>query len=540
MAKRAESETGEFKRLKSLAGHSEVYRESQRLAVIDMGSNSFRLIVIEYVPQLSFKVIDEVRESVRLSEGMADDDVMSQPAMDRAAKAMRIYAAFCEASEITDIVAVGTSAIRDAENRAYFLKRVLSESHIPVRVLSGEEEAFYAYLAAVNCTTLENGYVVDLGGGSVELIKVKDRHSVNEVSFPLGAVRATEGFLKSDPPTGKEIKKLQNHLQKEFGALKWLKMEPGMQVVGEGGTLRLIGRLVQKQKGYPLDLLHGYKVTLDEIDGLIRQMSNMTVNERANMPGMKTDRADIAVAGTMVVAEALRACGATEMMISGQGLREGLFYERFLHTRGKGEPLFENVRQASVLNIAHLYRFQEQHAEHIVYLTLSMFDQVPKERMICGPGEREILWAASMLHDLGVSVDYRDHHKHGAYLILNSGLPGYTHRETALIALLIRYHRKGRPTLDEFSALMGPGDDRRLVQMCALLRLAEQLDRSRDGVVKSIDLQFRDDRARMEIHFRGDEQVALWALERHTEIFEGAFGVKLSVIPIPEDEEEQA
>jgi hypothetical protein len=137
-----------YKHLQSLAEHSDVYRDSQRVAIIDMGSNSFRLIVVEYVPHLSFKVTDEVRESVRLSEGMADEDIMNQAAMDRAARVMRIYAAFCEASGITDMVAVGTSAIRDARNRAYFLKRVMSESHIPVRVLSGDEEAYYAYLAS--------------------------------------------------------------------------------------------------------------------------------------------------------------------------------------------------------------------------------------------------------------------------------------------------------------------------------------------------------------------------------------------------------
>jgi exopolyphosphatase/guanosine-5'-triphosphate,3'-diphosphate pyrophosphatase len=228
------------------------------------------------------------------------------------------------------------------------------------------------------------------------------------------------------------------------------------------------------------------------------------------------------------------ACGAETMTISSQGLREGLFYERFLF--GSGDPIFENVRQSSVLNLAHLYRFQEKHAEHIAHLTLSMFDQLPKDQTICGPVERELMWAASMLHDIGVSVDYHDHHKHSAYLILNAGLPGYTHRETALIALMARYHRKGRPGLDEFAKLMGPDDDKRLAQLCALLRLAEQMDRSRDGVVKDVELKLDGDRVLMSVIFRGDEQVAVWALERHVEVFEQAFGLKLQVIPIPDED----
>ena len=522
-----------YKRLQSLAEHSDVYRDSQRVAIIDMGSNSWRLIVVEYVRHLSFKITDEVRETVRLSEGMGGSDVMTQDAMERAARVMRIYAAFCESLGITDIIAVGTSAIRDAHNRAYFLKRVLSESHIPVRVLSGEEEAFYAYLAAVNSTTLTNGFVLDLGGGSLEIVRVDNRHLTHATSLPLGAVRVTEAWLASDPATPKELRRLQAHLREQFEAIPWFRMEPGMRLIGEGGTLRLVGRLVQKQISYPFDTLHGYDVSTAGVARIRDQLGTLSVAEREMLAGMKSDRADISLGGAAVVAEALSVCGAGGMTISSQGLREGLFYERFLF--GSGDPIFENVRQATVLNLAHLYRFQEKHAEHIAHLTLSMFDQLPKDQHLSGPEERELLWAASMLHDIGVSVDYHDHHKHSAYLILNAGLPGYTHREIALIALMARYHRKGRPMLDEFARLMRPDDDRRLTQLCALLRLAEQMDRSRDGVVKDVTLKFEDERVLMEVCFRGDEQVAVWALERHVDIFEQAFGLKLQVIPIPDE-----
>jgi exopolyphosphatase/guanosine-5'-triphosphate,3'-diphosphate pyrophosphatase len=521
----------ELAHLQRLDAHSDVYRDAQRLAIIDMGSNSFRLIVVEYVPGLSFKIVDEVREVVRLSEGMADADIMSVAAMDRAARAMRIYAAFCEASGIRDIVAVGTSAIREARNRAYFLKRIVSESGISVRVLAGEEEAYYAYLAAVNSTTLHNGFVLDLGGGSIEIIRVEERRLADALSLPLGAVRTTEMFLKGDPVSPKDLRQLQAELADQYAAIDWFRFKPGMTLVGEGGSLRLIGRLIQKEKRYPLDVLHGYTMTLDEIDGVVERLAGLTVAERSKLPGMKGDRADISLAGAAVVAEAMRASGADRMMISSQGLREGLFYERFL--KGISEPMFADVRRASVLNLAHLYRFQEQHAEHIVRLTLALFDQLPPEVHSLRPQERDLLWAASMLHDIGVSVDYHDHHKHSAYLILNGSLPGYTHREIALIALMARYHRKGKPTPDEFAALLEDGDERRLVQLCALLRLAEQLDRSRNGVVNNIALRVEDYHALMEIGFRGDEQVALWALEHHRDIFEQAFGLKLEVIPIP-------
>ncbi len=524
-----------LQQLETLAEHSDVYRFSRRVAIIDMGSNSFRLIVIEYVPRLSFKMVDEVRESVRIGEGMGEVDVLRPAAMDRAAVASQIYAAFCRASGINDIIAVGTSAIRDARNRSRYIERVQRETGINVRVLSGEEEAYYGYLAAVNSTTLENGFVVDLGGGSLQITRVENRASTHSVSFPLGAVRCTEGFLHSDPATPGEMRALTAHLRQRFEALGWFRHEPGMMLVGEGGTLRLIGHLAQKRAHYPLDDLHGYVTTFSQVETVRDDLARLSIAGRARLSGMKPDRADISLAGALVVHEVMRAGGFAAMTICSQGLREGLFYERFLAANDDTPPIFENVRRAAVLNLAHVYRFQEKHAEHIAHLTLSMFDQLPPEVNRCGAVERDLLWAASMLHDIGVSIDYHDHHKHGSYLILNAGLPGYTHREIALIALLVRYHRKGKPSSDELSGLLDAGDEARLLQLTSLLRLAEQIDRSRDGVVREATIVVRGATATLELIARGDEQVAVWSVMHHRDIFEQAFGLSLEVVSVPEE-----
>ena len=531
-----------FQQLESLAHHSDIYRHSRRVAVIDMGSNSFRLIVIDYVPRLSFKMTDEVRESVRIGEGMAEVDALRPQAIERAVRAAQIYAAFCRAVGIDDVVAVGTSAIRDARNRSRYIDRVRDEIGMDVRVLTGEEEAYYGYLAAVNSTTLENGFVVDLGGGSLQITRVENRTSTHSVSLPLGVVRLTEGSLHSDPVTPGEIRHLTQHLREHFESLPWFKHEPGMVMVGEGGTLRLIGHLAQKRVSYPLDDLHGYPIALDQVASIRDELARLTVASRARISGMKPDRADISLAGAIVVHEIMRAAGFGELEICSQGLREGLFYERFLASPSDGTsrdapPIFDDVRRASVLNLAHVYRFQEKHAEHIAHLTLSMFDQLPTEASKCGAGERELLWAASMLHDIGVGIDYHDHHKHGSYLILNAGLPGYTHREIALIALMVRYHRKGVPKPDEMGSLLLPDDDARLLQLTSLLRLAEQIDRSRDGVVRDVKLVASGSVAMLELIARGDEQVALWSVEHHRDIFEQAFGLTLAVVSVPEEEE---
>lgn len=514
--------------------HSDVFRESQRIAIIDMGSNSWRVIVVEYVPSLSFKLIDEVQEGVRISEGMAELNVLRPAALDRATRAAQIFAAFCAASGITEILAVGTSAIRDAQNQARFLQRIGKEAGLNVRVLSGEEEAYYGYLAAVNSTTLENGFVMDLGGGSLQITRVENRQSVRSVSFPLGVVRLTEGFLKSDPVTTREVNALAETLRGHLKKLDWFAYEDGMQLVGEGGNVRLVARLEQKRLLYPLDILHGYALHSGQVTEIKDALTRASLSQRKRMDGMKPERADISLAGAVVLHEVMRVGGFEQVTISGQGVREGLFYERFFSgERPEGAPMFEDVRRASVLNMGHVYRFQEQHSLHIAHLTLQMFDQLPKERILLRPQERDVLWAASMLHDVGMSIDYHDHHKHGSYLVLNSGLPGYTHRDIALIALLIRYHRKGRPALDDLAALTEPKDELRLTQMTALLRLAEQIDRARDAAVRDVRMTITGHQCIMELFTEGDEQVPLWAVERHRELFESAFGLTVEFVPVP-------
>lgn len=514
--------------------------ESVRLAVIDMGSNSFRLVVIEYTPHLAFKEIDEVRESVRVGEGMATADALRPVAIERAVRTMHIYASFCRAMQIDEVLAVGTSAIRDARNRASLTERVKRETGIPVRVLSGEEEAYYGYLAAVNSTLLTDGLVMDIGGGSMQLTRVENRQRCESVSFPLGAVRLTEGYLKSDPVEKGEVKALVNHLHDILEPLTWLRAKPGMVFVGEGGTLRLIARLAQKRTNYPFDRLHGYELRASDAEDVRKDLAERSIAERVNLPGMKPDRADISFACAVAITEVMQIAGYNRMTVCGQGLREGIFYERFLTPDGgtpsmTAPPLVEDVRRASVSNLAHLYRYQEVHVEHVIKVTLSMFDQLRARMPYCGENERDLLWASSMLHDIGVIVDYHDHHKHGSYLILNAGLPGYTPRETALIALIVRYHRKGEPKFEELSSLMHDHDDDRLLQLTALLRLAEQIDRGRDGAVESVQVHLHEHGATLELITRGDEQVAVWALANHRDIFKAAFGLDLDVVAVPGD-----
>jgi len=501
--------------------------ESRKLAVIDVGSNSFRLIVMTYIPGSCFQMTDEVRETVRLVHGLGQTGNLAEAQMERALEVMRLYRAFCDSQGITDIVAVATSATREAANQRDFLERIEATSGIQVRVLSGPEEAYYGYLAAVNSTTISDGFAIDLGGGSLEISYIEKRLPLEMISLTLGAVRTTEEWLPQAPASAEAVTRLRRHLKEQLAPLTWFRAKAGMQLVAQGGSLRNLARVAQKAADYPLDELHGYVLSLEDVQRIIRILQPLAVEARRSLPGMKGDRADIALAAAMVIEACMKHAGFEELMVCSQGVREGLFYERYLSTQ-EPPPLVADVRRASVLNMAHLYHFQEQHAGHVEHLALSMFDQLRGDPH-CGQAEREILWAAAMLHDIGMQIDYNDHHRHSYYLILNSGLPGWTHRELVLIALAAKYHRKGEPDPAELEAIFEDGDMKRLRKMTALLRLAEQLDRSRDGSVREVRLISEGDSARLEVHSEVDVTVALWSARQHAGFFEAAFGKTLEI-----------
>jgi exopolyphosphatase/guanosine-5'-triphosphate,3'-diphosphate pyrophosphatase len=299
-------------------------------------------------------------------------------------------------------------------------------------------------------------------------------------------------------------------------------------MVGVGGTIRTLASMHQRATRYGLDELHGYVLPRAGIEDLIDAMLELPASERSRLPGLKQDRADITLAGAVVIASAMEAAGVERVEICSQGLREGFFYERWLAPADP--PLIPDVRRNSVLNLVDAYRADVPHAEqvcrlaHLVYAGLVELGLQRDD-----PRERELLWAAGMLHDVGVLVDYNDHHKHGYYLILNAGLPGFDHAELALVALLARSHRKALPSTAPLEDVLAAGDGERLDRLAACLRLAEQLDRGRAGGIR--DLRLADDGGaiRIEVVAEGDPAIAIWSAALEAPAVERAFGRPLEV-----------
>ena len=504
-----------------------------RLAVVDLGSNSFRLVEFTWVPGEWWKRTDEMLEAVRFGAGLVATGELGAEPMERALQMLELYAHFCRATGITDVRAVATSAIRDAANREAVLEEVRRRTWLEVEVLSREQEARYGYRAAVNSTTLADGVALDIGGGSLQLSRVEGRMAADQRSWRLGAVRMTERFLEGKRTQPKQVRALRAHVEKKVVArAPWIEGAAGhgRRLVGVGGAVRNLARAVDAAAGLPPDIgVQGTLLGRKRLGALIDEMLDMPAAERGSIPGIKPGRADVILAAAVVLDTVLEIGGFERLEATEAGLREGVFFETLL--AGADPPLFDDVRRASVLNLAAQYHPEFAHTEHVADLALAMWDALAAAGRHRGdPAERDLLWAAAMLHDIGTAVDYDDHHKHSRYLILSAGLPGFSPREVALIAQLARYHRKGTPSLGEFAPLARKGDEELLLRGAALLRLTEQLERARDQAVDEARLEITDGHAELRLSGEEDVTLARRMAERQSDVFERAFGVPLRLV----------
>jgi exopolyphosphatase/guanosine-5'-triphosphate,3'-diphosphate pyrophosphatase len=501
--------------------------------VIDLGSNSWRLVVFTYDsdPETRWwKHTDELYESVRIGEGVEATGALSEPAIGRGLETLVVFERFCRANELRteDVHPVATSAIRDASNRDAFLKRARAATGYDVELLSARAEAHYGYVAAINTSTLTDGVILDIGGGSMQLILVEDRAEADLASFPLGAVRTTEAFLPGEGPARKkDLARLRAHVRASLAGLSWLPGRGG-RLVATGGAVRNLAAAAQRAafgSTGGIDIgVQGFVITADALAELVETLAALPAAERRTVPGIKPGRADIILAAAVVLETVLELGRFDGIEATEAGLRDGLFLARVLLSEER--PLFVVVRDSAVRNHAIQYESDLPHTEHDSRLALQMHESLIDAGLFRPvEGETQLLWAAAMLHDVGMTISYDDHHKHSRYLIVSAELPGFDPRERALIAQMTRYHRKGAPKLGEWAKLGRPGDEEMLDRCALILRLAEHLERGRDQSVSEARLRTNGDGIGLHLLADGDLTLPRWSVERYgdDEAFERVF-----------------
>jgi exopolyphosphatase / guanosine-5'-triphosphate,3'-diphosphate pyrophosphatase len=490
----------------------------ERVAVADLGSNSWRLVVYGYEPGTPWwSPVDEIREAVRVGAGMGEKRILQPERIDRALHTAAVFDSFCRASGIDQVEAIATSAIRDAANSDELLDAIRAKTGLQPRVISGREEARYGWLAIANSTTISDGFGLDIGGGSIQAMRLADRRLTEAESLPLGSVRVSEEFLPGEKATAKGMKALRKRVESQLAELGW--WEGGGRLVGIGGTIRNLAAAAMRDTELPLMDAQGFRLERAELEELIELLADRPASKRGDVRGIKPDRGDVILGGALVLAAALDCGGFDDIEVTEAGLREGVFFERLI-----GEPeLFEDVWRESVENLAHRFNSEPEHVRRVAALSRDVFDGLAAAGLHdYGDAERELLWAGCVLHDIGTAIDYEYHHRHSHYLILNAGLPGFDPRELLLIGLIARYHRKGDPDASELNGLARPDDDERLLLLCAIIRLAEQLERSRDGAIRGVGVATANGRVTLapDADPARDATVPIWAARQNSDLLE--------------------
>ncbi len=468
-----------------------------RLGVIDLGSNSGRLILaLRQVHGIPL-IVDESQVSLRLAEGLSTTGEIGRPAIDRTRRALRGFKAAAEQFGVERLITVGTSALRDAANGAAVIEELRAAAGTEITLLSGEQEAYYGYLAAVNSLPLDNGIVLDLGGGSLELTFVSERACERAISLPLGALRLSERFLAGDPPSGSQVTELRTHVVKSLRQAGVKKSKSGGVLTGAGGTVRNLAKLVRKTSGSPSYRLHGYQVEGARLRELTRALLGQTVQQRRRIAGLPPDRADIIAGGAIIVQAVMEATGTRSLLVCGQGLREGVALEAF---RSHKSPLIRSVRSAGVDAFRERYvtgalrQFTHEDttpaaeggapstrpvyhpSDGVEQLALYLLDKLGSI-VTATPVERELVAAAAALCDAGRAISLYRSAEHAAYLFANGDLVGFTQQEAAMVALLVGSQSGQRLELPGFDPPAAEGDGAHAVQLALVVGLARWLRR---------------------------------------------------------------
>lgn len=511
-----------------------------RLAAIDIGSNSIKLVVVEAAASDSFAPLAREKEIVRLGHETLANAFLSVDAIERAADAIGRFRSIAEARGADRIIAVATASVREARNAAEFIETVWIKTGVRVEVLSSIEEARLIGVAvgqgcAGSAKSLLN---IDIGGGSTELSVVHEGVPGELYSMKLGAIGLTDRFLASDPPRSKEIKALREHIRfalerpgRELRGVKWQK------TTGTSGTITALGvalrafspTALQTEGAQPA----GDEIVLSRLADFNARTAAMTTKERTGIAGISAQRAEILVAGGLLLEGVMRALSINMLRTCDVALREGVIIDSLREFEAESLPpvaLTSDPQLRSVHAVGRRFGYEESHARQVAMLAEKIFDGLAKSNELTRH-QRLLLSAAALLHDAGYHIAHESHHKHALYLIRNSELTGFSEAERIVIANVARYHRGGLPKErhPDFAAL-NAADRQTVWQLGAILRLADALDRSYDGRVRDLSVKRNNGEVAIRLNSEKDCEREIAAAIQKAEMFETAFACKLSIV----------
>jgi exopolyphosphatase/guanosine-5'-triphosphate,3'-diphosphate pyrophosphatase len=501
-----------------------------RLAAIDVGTNSIRLVVAEVEPDGAYRVLDEEQEMVRLGRGLYRAGRLGHAPMERALETLGKMKAIADGFGVQELRAIATSAVREASNGRQFCRDAWRRHRVRLEVVSADEEAQLAFQSVAQNFPLEgqSTAVVDIGGGSAEVVLTLGGLVERIHSLPLGAVRLTEKWVRSDPLKPRHWRRLKREIDRTIKDVIGKPPFTADVMIGSGGTFSNLASMARTANEGEPGPTHGYVLSLGDVGRLLDRLREVPLGARRQIPGVNPTRADILVAGAAVVARLAKRLGTQRVMINTRGIRDGVLLAMIRERTGVAAPRPDATdRLERVRQFARRCRSNERHCAHVASLATAMFDQLREPYGMPEEG-RDVLLAATLLHDVGYLINHAKHHKHAYHLIMHAELGGFSAREVELIANVARYHRRAFPKKShENFARLDPDDQRLVRQLAGILRVADGLDRTHTQAVSGVRCEVSAHRARVAVLSPRSPRVELWDAERKAGLFQQAFGADL-------------
>lgn len=507
------------------------------VAFIDIGTNSIRLLLVRIAPNGAYTTLSVQKEIVRLGDGEFSDGYLRQDAMQRATVVCQQFAEMARSNHADEIIAVATSATREARNKGYFIHKLRREAQLEASTISGIEEARLIYLGIANNYHMngKTALMIDIGGGSTEMILGDTSNYFLLDSMKLGAIRLTSKFFRPGergPVAPNHLSLIKQHIRNTtIRSVQRLKPLTFDLAIGSSGTIENLADIaVQLERNRPRQ--PGEGVSYAQVRAAVEHMSTLSLEERAQMPGINPKRADIIIAGAAIILTLMEELGVQELNVTDATLRDGLLVDYLKRSEHAAVIEEGSVRFRSVLQLAKKCGVDEEHAQIVGKLARSLFDSAKQAGLHnLGQRPRQLLEYATMLHDVGIFLSYSNHQRHSYYLIRNADLVGFDQNEIATIAATAYFHRKKFPQKNRRQMAELNAKSRKVVKVnSTLLRIAESLDRSHQGIVTQARIEpGADGFVYLDITCDQDCQLELWGLHNHVKTFRRVFGVPYEV-----------
>jgi exopolyphosphatase/guanosine-5'-triphosphate,3'-diphosphate pyrophosphatase len=513
--------------------------ESQRVAIIDLGTNSFHLLIVEVSERDDFAIRGRFKEMVKLGEGGINSDHIAAEAYERGIRTLVNFRNLIDSSGASHVFAFATSAIRSASNGKDFIEEAYEKSKIRIKTINGNEEAALIYEGVRNGIQLpydEPVLLMDIGGGSVEFIVAFEGQTQLLRSLNIGAARLLERIQPSDPISKKEIKSLEKFLHQEMGGLIEELREFDLKIlIGSSGTFESLATLVayDREDLLSAENLNGYRFQRSHFEKVFQRIIKSRRSERMKMEGIETLRVDMIVVGVILMEYVLQNLEMKEVMVSNFALKEGILY-KFIRERRMRKAKFmgptdRSLRAKAVENLAQKYQYNPPHSLKVSEIATHLFDDLSSLHQM-GAAERELLQYAAILHDIGRFVHPSSHHKHGQYIIVNSNLSGFSTNELVLLANVVRYHRKSIPKRDHYHFNILPPEEQQAVRVLAgILRIADNLDRGHRNLVTEVHVHLRSEKIVLEVSAQDEVDMEITHATEYKELLEEALGHRIRI-----------